>query len=126
MVIGTVGYIGLGHAGFLMATNLHKAGFNMIVRDADPEREQRFAKENPNARIASEEREAFRDAGIIITMLPQGKVVRQVMLGETGYATGLKAGICPAGGLLYLLPQMSKTHVQSRDHHRRHIVVLAT
>jgi 3-hydroxyisobutyrate dehydrogenase-like beta-hydroxyacid dehydrogenase len=94
MAIKTVGYIGLGHAGFLMATNLHRAGFHMIVRDADPEREQRFAKENANARVASEDTNAFRDADVIITMLPQGKVVREVMLGQKGYARGLKAGIC--------------------------------
>ena len=64
----------------------------MIVHEAGSDREQRFAKEIANARIVNEDTDAFRDAEVIITMLPQGKVVREVMLGTQGYAKGLKAG----------------------------------
>jgi 3-hydroxyisobutyrate dehydrogenase-like beta-hydroxyacid dehydrogenase len=64
----------------------------MIVRDADHDREQRFAKENPNVTIAEPGPEGFKDCDVVITMLPQGKVVREVVLGENGIARGLKPG----------------------------------
>ncbi len=75
-----------------MASNLPRAGFQVIVRDADPEREQEFAKANKNTTIAEKGADAFRDAEVIVTMLPQGKVVREVLLGEDGIAPALKKG----------------------------------
>ncbi len=92
-MVKTVGYIGLGKAGASMASCLPKAGFNLIVRDADPAREQKFAQENGHTVVASRNRRAFTDAEIIITMLPQGKVVREVLLGRGGYAKGLRPGM---------------------------------
>lgn len=92
MAVKTVGYIGLGKAGASLASNIPRAGFNLIVRDADPEREQAFAQENKNT-IVAEGPEGFKDAEVIVTMLPQGKVVREVVLGEKGIASSLKPGI---------------------------------
>ena len=91
MSIKTVGYIGLGKAGASLASNLPRAGFNLIVRDADPEREQEFARNNPKA-IVAEDAEAFKDAEVVITMLPQGKVVREALFGENGIAPFLQSG----------------------------------
>lgn len=89
----TVGYIGLGNAGYPMAANLPKAGFKMIVRDVDPEREQKFVKQFPDdAKVAAEGEDAFKDVDVLITMLPNGKVVRDALLGEKGVAKGLKPG----------------------------------
>jgi 3-hydroxyisobutyrate dehydrogenase-like beta-hydroxyacid dehydrogenase len=93
MAVVTVGYIGLGKAGASMAANLPRAGFKLIVRDADPEREKRFASENKNTTVADHEPEGFGEAEVIVTMLPQGKVVREVLLGENGIAKGLKKGM---------------------------------
>ncbi|OAP58654.1 hypothetical protein AYL99_07744 [Fonsecaea erecta] len=92
MPVKTVGYIGLGKAGASMASNLPRAGFRLVVRDADPEREQKFAQENPNTSVAEKGAEGFKDCDVIVTMLPQGKVVREVILGEDGIAKGLKPG----------------------------------
>jgi len=92
MAVQTVGYIGLGKAGASMASNLPRAGFRMIVRDADPAREKKFARENPNTSVAEGGVDAFKDCDVVITMLPQGKVVREVVLGENGIAKGLKPG----------------------------------
>ena len=75
-----------------MAANIPRAGFQMVVRDADPEREQNFAKENPNTTVAEKAADGFKDCDVVVTMLPQGKVVREVVLGENGIARGLKPG----------------------------------
>ena len=92
MAVKTVGYIGLGKAGASMASNLPRSGFNLVVRDADPEREKEFAAANKNTVVAKEGPNAFADAVVIITTLPQGKVVREVVLGKNGIASGLKPG----------------------------------
>lgn len=88
----TVGYIGLGKAGASMASNLPRAGFKLLVRDADPQREKSFASANPNTSVAARGPEAFKDVDILVTMLPQGKVVREVVLGTDGIAAHLKKG----------------------------------
>jgi len=75
-----------------MASNLPRAGFRLIVRDADEERQQKFAQEHKNTSVAAPGPEGFRDADVIVTMLPQGKVVREVILGENGIAAGLRPG----------------------------------
>ena len=88
----TVAFIGLGKAGYSMASNLPRAGFRLIVRDADPEREKKFVAEyGANIRIAANAAD-FNDAEIVVTMLPQGKVVREAMLGTEGVARALKPG----------------------------------
>ncbi|EXJ59888.1 hypothetical protein A1O7_04035 [Cladophialophora yegresii CBS 114405] len=90
--VKTVGYIGLGKAGASMASNIPRAGFQMIVRDADPEREKTFAQQNKNTTVAAPGAEGFKDVDVLVTMLPQGKVVREVVLGENGIAKALKRG----------------------------------
>ena len=92
MAIKTVGYIGLGKAGASMASNIPRAGFNLIVRDADPEREKAFAAANANTTVASSGPSGFKDVDLIVTMLPQGMVVRSVLLGDNGIASSLKPG----------------------------------
>ncbi|KAL2425399.1 hypothetical protein ABEF95_014881 [Exophiala dermatitidis] len=92
MSVKTVGYIGLGKAGASMASNLPRAGFHLVVRDADPAREQKFAQDNPNTVVAEAGPYGFEDCDVVVTMLPQGKVVREVVLGENGIAKGLKPG----------------------------------
>ncbi|EXJ95670.1 hypothetical protein A1O1_00792 [Capronia coronata CBS 617.96] len=93
MFLKTIGYIGLGKAGASMASNIPRAGFRLIVRDVEHAREQKFAEENPNTSVAEAGPEGFRDCDVIVTMLPQGKVVREVVLGETGIAKGLKPAV---------------------------------
>lgn len=77
MSVKTVGYIGLGNAGASMASNIPRAGFKLIVRDADPAREKKFAAENPNTTVAEQGPSGFKDCDVVVTMLPQGKVVRR-------------------------------------------------
>lgn len=95
----TVGYIGLGHAGYPMAACLAKKGYKLLVHDLDSTPAKKFVQEFPECRLAASTdetgplgREAFHSCGIVITMLPNGKVVREALLGENGVAWGLQPG----------------------------------
>lgn len=90
----TVGYIGLGHAGYPMAACLAKKGYKLVVHDANPAARLKFVDEYPNCTLAllpgaddDDDKArplAFEACSILITMLPNGKVVRDVLLGEKG------------------------------------------
>ena len=86
----TVGFVGLGNMGWPMAANLHSAGFSLVVRDADAARQARFAAEQPDA-LTADSPAAFAIADIVVTMLPNGAVVREALLGW-GIATALRSG----------------------------------
>jgi len=86
----TVGFVGLGRMGWPMATNLARAGYQLVVRDADRDVELRFADEF-GAAASGREATAFATAGVLITMLPDGRVVQDAMLGE-GIADVLPGG----------------------------------
>ena len=86
----TIGFVGLGNMGWPMAANLHAAGFSLVVRDADAARQARFAAEHPDA-LTADSPAAFAVADIVVTMLPNGGVVRDAVLGW-GIATVLRRG----------------------------------
>lgn len=92
--VKTVGYIGLGLAGGPLAQCIAKNGYKTIVRDADKARQDKFVKDNSSLPIqgAGEGLDAFKDVDIIITMVPNGHVVRDILLGEKGIARYLKPG----------------------------------
>jgi 3-hydroxyisobutyrate dehydrogenase len=86
-----VGFVGLGNMGWPMARNLARAGFRLTVRDADDARQQRFADEH--AARAADAPAAFREVDAVVTMLPTGGVVREVMLEwRGGLASALARG----------------------------------
>jgi len=85
-----IGFVGLGNMGWPMARNLAGAGFELTVRDADPERQERVASELGCA--AAETPAAFASVDAVITMLPTGQIVRDVLLGWEG---GLAAALAP-------------------------------
>lgn len=89
--IKTVGYIGLGNAGFSMASNLPKNGFDVVVYDIDAEKVQKAAKEWKKTTASDGSAESFKDCDMIVTMLPQRKVVREVIVGK-GIAKALRPG----------------------------------
>ena len=89
--VKTVGYIGLGNAGFSMSSNLPRNGYNLVVHDQDQSKVQRAVKEWQNTTSGSSP-SAFSDCSVIITMLPHGGIVRDVLLGSSGIASSLKPG----------------------------------
>lgn len=77
MSIKTIGYIGLGNAGFSMSSNLPKNGYNLIVHDLDQEKVKR-ATQWTNTTAANGP-ESYKDCDVIITMLAHGGIVREVL-----------------------------------------------
>jgi 3-hydroxyisobutyrate dehydrogenase len=86
-----VGLVGLGNMGWPMARHLVEGGIAPTVLDAAPERAAAFARE-VGGRAAGDLPELAREVEIIITMLPNGDVVRAVVLGEDG-RPGLIGGL---------------------------------
>ncbi|HZE04039.1 MAG TPA: NAD(P)-dependent oxidoreductase [Solirubrobacteraceae bacterium] len=86
-----VGFVGLGQQGGPMAANLVAAGYRLIVRDADPERERRWVAEH-GGRGCGADPAGLADVEILITMLPNGQVVRDALLGEDQIASRLRPG----------------------------------
>ena len=76
----TVGFIGLGNMGGHMARNLATEGFRLKVYDVVAESMTGLTGADPQASAA----EAAAGVDIVITMLPAGRHVRDVYLGESG------------------------------------------
>jgi len=89
--IRKIGFIGVGNMGNPMAANLLKGGFEVAVFDARPETAAAFVKQH-GGRATASLAEVACDADAVITMLPDDKIVRKVMLGEGGAATAMKRG----------------------------------
>jgi 3-hydroxyisobutyrate dehydrogenase len=84
----TVGFVGLGRMGRPMATNLLLAGYQLVVRDADRDVELRFADQL--GAVSGSEPSAFSAADVVITMLPDGRVVQDALLHD-GIADALSS-----------------------------------
>ena len=74
-----------------MAACLGKIGYSLVVRDAGPNREKKFTDEYPKCKVAGTEENGFKDCDILITMLPNRKVVRDVLLSENVIARKLES-----------------------------------
>lgn len=79
-----VGFIGVGTMGTPMAANLVRKGFAVTLHDAAPGRAAQVARELGCA--ASELLSGLQASEFIVTMLPDGKVVRDVLTGPEGQA----------------------------------------
>ncbi|PCI34019.1 MAG: 3-hydroxyisobutyrate dehydrogenase [Alphaproteobacteria bacterium] len=77
-----VGFIGLGNMGGGMARNILKAGHELKVFDLNDQVVAEICVEGATA--ASSATDAVRGVDAVITMLPAGKHVKSVYLGENG------------------------------------------
>ena len=84
-----IGFIGMGIMGKPMAINLRKAGHEVYVSNRTMS-----ACEGPVAAgcIAASYQEVAEKAEVVITMLPNGPQVKNVMLGEGGVVSMMKEG----------------------------------
>lgn len=95
MATTTTGFIGLGNMGAPMVRCLARAGFAVRAFDIDPARTAALAAEPGLAgrvEAVSTLTDAARGSGIVITMLPDSKIVRRAVLGDGG-ATGAVLGL---------------------------------
>ncbi len=91
-----IGFVGLGNMGRPMVENLLKAGFELAVADADP---GHLAGLGMRALLPASLDELGRMSDIVVAMLPDGKIVRKVLLGDAGSNDGVLAGL-KAGSLV--------------------------
>lgn len=85
-----IGFIGLGSMGLPMATNLIKAGQDLIVYNRTRDRAESLAQQG--ARAAGSPREAAVGVEVLITMLADDAAVESVMFGDQGALLGLARG----------------------------------
>ena len=78
---GKIGFIGIGAMGTPMATNLAKAGYKLVIYDSDVKRTQALAATR-EIEIADSLAAVGSMCGTVITMLPDGKIVRKVLCGQ--------------------------------------------
>ena len=91
-----IAFIGLGNMGAPMAENLLKAGYTLSVYDLSAEATARL--QQAGASVADSPKDAASNAQVVISMLPAGKHVHSVYLGDYG-ADGLLAEL-PKGTLV--------------------------
>jgi len=80
--MSTIGFIGLGQMGSPMAANLIKDGHSLKVFDISKEAQQILV--NQGASAVNSPAAAAQDVEFIITMLPNGALVKNVLFGENG------------------------------------------
>ena len=83
------GFIGLGIMGKPMAKNLLKAGVELWVNDLNEKAVEELRE--AGAKSAGL-KEIGENCKVIFTILPNGKIVQDVLFGEGGAAEGLKEG----------------------------------
>lgn len=84
-----IGFIGLGIMGKPMAKNLLKAGQELMVSDLNQAAVKEVA--DAGAKVGSC-KEIGAGCDVIITILPNGAIVQDVLFGKGGVAEGLTAG----------------------------------
>ena len=89
--IENISFIGIGNMGSAMAAHIIKSGFNLTLYDVNPAVCAKFVAQH-GGKVAVSLADAGRDADAVITMLPNGKIVSDVMLGESGVASTLASG----------------------------------
>jgi 3-hydroxyisobutyrate dehydrogenase len=86
----TVGFVGLGTIGGVVAGNIQKSGYAMVVYDIVPEAAQRLVE--AGARLAASAAEVARDCCVVFTSLPGPREVEAVALGVHGLVHGVRDG----------------------------------
>ena len=84
-----VGFVGLGIMGRPMAKHLVKAGYDVLVSDLNPKPVAELVSDG--AKSATYE-EIGKNCGIIMTILPTGSIVKDVLFGEGGIAQYVQPG----------------------------------
>ncbi|MES2605763.1 MAG: NAD(P)-dependent oxidoreductase [Pseudomonadota bacterium] len=87
----TIGFVGLGNMGYPMAKLLAAAGYKLCISDLNAEAVKKFCAET-GATAAANLQELGKASNVVITMLPDGKAVRKVLMEPNAIVSGLQAG----------------------------------
>jgi 3-hydroxyisobutyrate dehydrogenase len=85
-----IGFIGLGNMGYPMAKRLAAAGYKLHVSDLNADAVNKFCAET--GATAADLGTLGATSNVVITMLPDGKAVRKVLVDANGVVSGLKPG----------------------------------
>jgi len=107
-----VGFIGLGNMGRPMAARLVEKGFTVTVLDANPEVQKAFVALH-GANPASSLSELASNTHVVITMLPDGSVVRHVVLGDESDSPDRLFESMAKGSILIDMSSSSPTGTQT-------------
>jgi 3-hydroxyisobutyrate dehydrogenase len=86
----TVGFVGLGTIGGVVAANIQKAGHAMAVYDIVPAATRPLVESG--ARLAPSAAEVARECRVVFTSLPGPREVEAVALGADGFVHGIRDG----------------------------------
>jgi 3-hydroxyisobutyrate dehydrogenase-like beta-hydroxyacid dehydrogenase len=90
--IPSVGFVGLGVMGEPMATHLSKAGHPLALFDVRAGQAARLAATFADACAPDSPAEVARRSDIVITMVPNGEIVRDLVAGGDGLLAGFRPG----------------------------------
>lgn len=85
----TIAFLGLGQMGGPMASNLLKNGYSVCVFDVNANAVSALVQQGATA--ARTPAQAAQNTDIVITMLPNGDIVRRVLMGENGVTETLSS-----------------------------------
>jgi len=94
-----VGFVGIGNMGQPMASHLVRAGWDVAVYDADLAKAAAFAAAQGCGHAGSLAELGAR-TDVVVLMLPDGRIVRRVVLGKDGAGDHLLAGMAAGGTLI--------------------------
>jgi len=87
----TVGFVGIGMMGAPMVARLAAAGWPVRIHDTLPKALAPFVGHD-EVTLAENLPDVAAGAGLVITMLPDGKAVREAVLGQGGLAQAMAPG----------------------------------
>ena len=88
----SIGFIGIGVMGAPMSGHLAKAGYALTLHDVIPAKAEKVAELHEGVQVAGKPRAVAEASDIVITMLPSGKYVQEVALGDAGLIEGFQSG----------------------------------
>jgi 3-hydroxyisobutyrate dehydrogenase len=112
--MSTIAFIGLGNMGSPMAANLLKAGHTLRVFDLFPELAQPLV--DAGAYLASSALNAIEDADVVVSMLPAGKHVKSLYIGDEGLLPKLKANALVIDSSTIDAETSRELHAAAKEH----------
>jgi 3-hydroxyisobutyrate dehydrogenase and related beta-hydroxyacid dehydrogenases len=88
----SIGFAGLGVMGRPMASHLAAAGHAMTLYDIAPGLARDVASALPGTHVAATPAELAARSDIVVTMVPNGAVVQELVCGDDGLLRGLRPG----------------------------------
>jgi 3-hydroxyisobutyrate dehydrogenase-like beta-hydroxyacid dehydrogenase len=85
-----IGFIGLGHMGLGIASNLVRAGHSVAVWNRSPDKARPLVE--AGAELVADAKAAAADRDVVLSMLADDDALATVLTGDNGLCAGLKPG----------------------------------